>query len=221
MTHLLPHLKQVNPLITERLALDDHIISFLAPFTYGPYALAYRQDALEEAPRSYKELWNAEHRGKVSIADYDTANIYMTALMLGFPHGDLFNLNDSQLQAIESELRTLHQQSQPDYWGENLPVDRAGALNIGTDWGVGVQQINALGEHTWQLVIPEEGATAWVDSWMLSKQCRDDHRIVAHAFIDFSLQSQMQARVARTTSYGITNIYASRPHDRGGGIKSI
>ena len=142
--------------------------------------------------QGYKELWNAEHRGKVSIADYDTANIYMTALMLGFPHGDLFNLNDSQLQAIESELRTLHQQSQPDYWGENLPVDRAGALNIGTDWGVGVQQINALGEHTRQLVIPEEGATAWVDSWMLSKQCRDDHHIVAHAFIDFSLQSQMQ-----------------------------
>jgi spermidine/putrescine-binding protein len=59
-------------------------------------------------------------------------------------------------------------------------------------------------------LIPEEGATAWVDSWMLSARAGNSVREVAHAFIEFRLQVEQQATITRSTSYGVTNIYASR-----------
>ena len=45
---------------------------------------------------------------------------------------------------------------------------------------------------------------------MLNKACEGDTKIVAHAFINFSLGAKMQAEIARATSYGVTNMYASR-----------
>ena len=53
--------------------------------------MAYREGAYAEPPTSYRALWDASKQGRVSIADYDTANIYMAALMLGVPKTDLYN----------------------------------------------------------------------------------------------------------------------------------
>ena len=208
---LLPHVKQVNPLIGKRLAKNEKMMPYIAPYTFGPYALAYRKDKFKEAPNSYDVLWAEENRMKVSLADYDTANIYLTALRLGIPENELFTLSDEQLATIEQELLKLHTESKPIYWGDNLPVDQAEQLHVGTDWGVGVQQINERdGAPEWGFVIPEEGATAWVDTWMLGAHVSGDEKQVAHAFVDFVLQPEIQAEVARVTSYGVVNMYASR-----------
>jgi spermidine/putrescine-binding protein len=205
----LPSLRQVNPVIIERLAINKTIIPYIAPLTFGPYAMAYRVAAFEEAPNSYRALWQAAP-GKVSIADYDTANIYMTALMLGIPNKDLFRMNAAQLAEVEQALRELHADKKPVYWGENIPVAEASSFDIGTDWGVGVQQINKNSHDQWATIIPKEGATAWVDVWMLSAHCDPQVSKIAHAFVEMSLQAEIQARIARATSYGVTNMYASR-----------
>ena len=83
--NLLPSLKQINPAIINRLTTSDDLLPYVAPLTFGPYALAYRKDAFETPPQSYRELWNPKHQGKISIAEYDTANIYMTPHVGCFP----------------------------------------------------------------------------------------------------------------------------------------
>ena len=153
---LLPVSRQVNPLIFERLALSPDVLPYIAPLTFGPYALAYRTDAFEKPPTSYRALWDAGRRGRVSIADYDTANIYMAALMIGIPKTDLFSMNADQLAQVEDALRALHENTEPKYWGDNLPVEEAHVLDVGTDWGVGVQQINASGNTEWAITVPEK-----------------------------------------------------------------
>ena len=105
-------------------------------------------------------------------------------------------MNSEQLSKVEAALRELHTTAKPQYWGDNLPITLANDLDIGTDWGVGVQQINATNGPAWKICIPAEGATAWVDSWMLSAHSQGDQRLVAHEFIQFSLQAEMQARIA-------------------------
>ncbi len=204
----LPHMKEINPLI--RQAQPAETRQHLVPFTFGPYALAYNTERTTP-PTSYQALWDNRHASRITIADYDTANIYLAALALGMPKESLFSLSDQALAQITHKLRQLKQQQRANYWRENLDPTTAKQYDLGTDWGVGVRQINLnKSDSPWALTIPKEGATAWMDTWMLSAKTRGETLKVAHAFIDFALRADTQAQVARATSYGVVNMYVIR-----------
>lgn len=202
-----PNARKLNPLILQKL--PKAVLSHALPFTYGPYALAYNTETMAQ-PESYRVLWDPRHRGRISISTYDTANIYMVALMLGFPVEQLFNLNDEQLAAITAELKQLRTQQQPTYWDDNLDPNDAQQLDVALDWSVGVQQINALGGPRWDMVVPREGATAWVDSWAIGAHVKGEALRAACIIIDVALSQQAQAAVARATGYAVVNMYAGR-----------
>ena len=218
----LSHYSQLNQVLLDKLGQD--VLKYGAPYTFGPYALAYRKEAFPEAPNSYSVLWDAAHSGKVSISEYDTANIYMAALLVGVEADNLFDLTDAQLSSVTEKLKQLNSEQKPIYWSDNLDPELADSLNVATDWGVGVRQINAKSmmagekntdsgankEDKWGLLIPQEGATAWVDLWMMSARLSGDRLKVAYEFIDFSLSAESQAQIARKTSYGVTNVYVGR-----------
>lgn len=203
------NLSQINPLIGKRLTLGD-AIDYVVPYTFGPYALAYNMMTVTTAPDSYEILWNPQYAGRVSVASYDTANIYMVALALHIPEDHLFSMNDTEMAQVAEKLKALHTQQKPIYWGDNLAPDQANNLDVGTDWGVGVEMINKQNKGKWGIVVPREGATAWVDTWMIGKHVAGDTLTVAHAFINYVLSPPVQAELARQTSYGVVNIYASR-----------
>ena len=202
---------QINPIILETNFYNINGKTYAVPFTFGPYAIAYNKDKMKP-PTSYSVFWNPKYRKKVSISsEYDTANIYMTALMLGISGKDIFNLNNSQLRIIEIKLRQLCRQQIAEYWEDNLNPLSYNKLYVGTDWGVGVNQINKKYNGNWGLIIPEEGATAWIDSWVMTKNINNiDVEKTAYAFIDYMLSPKVQAQVAQVTSYGPTNPYAGR-----------
>jgi len=94
-----PKYRQINPNILKKGAHQLNGVAYAVPFCFGPYSIAYNKDKMI-APESYKELWNPKYKKRVSISgDYDTLNIYITALMLGFTN--IFNLNDQQLKLVE------------------------------------------------------------------------------------------------------------------------
>jgi spermidine/putrescine-binding protein len=202
-----PKQYSINPLII--LKLPTNFSRYAVPFTFGPYALAYNTKSMS-APNSYRVLWDPRYRGRISISDYDTANIYMVALMLGYSADQLFNLSDDQLKNITNKLTLLRRQQQPIYWKENLNPLEASRLDVGTDWSVGVKQINQKSPGSWGIVIPREGATAWVDSWAIGAHVKGEKLKAACAFINIALSAKSQAEVARATGYGVVNMYVGR-----------
>lgn len=163
-------------------------------------------------PKSYKTLWDKKYRKRVSIpGEYYTINIYMTALMLGFHAKEIFNLNSAQLAAVESKLRELCAYQVREYWKDNLNPESHNEIDLGMDWGIGVNKINRDYKGNWGFAIPEEGATGWVDTWAITKNAVEyDVLIAAYAWIDFMISAEAQAQMARITSYGPVNPYAGR-----------
>ncbi|WP_157237613.1 ABC transporter substrate-binding protein [Beggiatoa alba] len=205
----IPNFRQVNPIILRHgfYRLEGQV--YAAPFTFGPYALAYNKDRMQ-APTSYVILWDERYRKRVSISgDFYAANIYMVALFLKIPESHLFNLSDTELSKIKNRLSLLHTTQIYRYWESNLEPNDMNELDVGMDWGVGVHMINARGGN-WDLVIPEEGATAWVDSWVMASGIANKKIDAAYCFINFMLSATTQAQVMRQTGYGGTNLYVSR-----------
>lgn len=207
----LPHFNQINPIIlaTRCTMVGDRY--FAIPFNFGAYLLAYNR-AKVPPPNSYRILWAPAFRKRVTIpAMYATVNIYMTALMLGFPKEDLFNLSDAQLELIQAKLTELNHDQVAEFWETNIVPSHHYRFDIGMDWGIGVLKINEQFGGNWGVVIPQEGATAWVDAWSLTINIKDpETEALAYSFLDFMLRPESQARMARVTSYGPVNPYSTR-----------
>ena len=210
-TSRLKNFNQINPVI---LGTGCYLIegtAYAVPFNFGPFAIAYNKDKMSE-PESYRELWNKKYRKRVSIpGEYDTINIYMTALMLGIPAKDIFNLNNAQLARVESKLRELCVYQVREFWMDNLNPGSAEDIDIGMDWGIGVNQINRDKRGNWGFTVPAEGATGWIDTWAITKNAIEyDVLMAAYAWIDFMISAEVQAQMARVTSYGPVNPFAGR-----------
>lgn len=202
---------QLNPVIINTHCTEIEGKYYAVPFNFGAYLLAYNKDKVP-SPTSYKILWDAKYKNRVTIPRYyDTINIYMTALMLGFPKEQLFDLSNYQLKIIERKLRELNVNQVSDFWLENLNPEKRDKFDIGMDWGIGVLQINEKYNGNWGVAIPDEGATAWIDTWAITKNVNDPEiEEIAYDFIDFMIDAEAQARMAKITSYGPVNPYATR-----------
>jgi len=56
---------------------------YAVPIVYGPYGLAYNSSKIS-APKSWNAFWQAEYINQYAIsADYNEANIYITAMAMG------------------------------------------------------------------------------------------------------------------------------------------
>lgn len=210
-TSRLKNFRQINPVILETGCYIADGTTYAVPFNFGPYAIAYNKSRVPE-PRSYRVLWDRKYRKRVSIpGEYDTINIYMAALMLGIPREEIFNLNSRQLSLVESKLRELCAYQVKEYWKDNLNPESSDSIDIGMDWGIGVNKINSKTPDSWGFVIPEEGATGWIDTWSITRNAVTyDVLVAAYAWIDFMISAEIQARMARVTSYGPINPYAGR-----------
>jgi spermidine/putrescine-binding protein len=210
-TSRLKNFNQINPVI---LGTGSYLIdgtAYAVPFNFGPYAIAYNRDKVQE-PKSYKIFWDKRYSKRVSIpGEYDTINIYMAALMLGIPAKNIFNLTASQLAAVELKLKELCTYQVKEFWTENLNPESRNDIDIAMDWGIGVNQINQRYKGNWGFIIPEEGATGWIDAWSITKNALEyDVLVAAYAWIDFMISAEVQAQMARVTSYGPVNPYAGR-----------
>ncbi|MFZ5573348.1 MAG: ABC transporter substrate-binding protein [Thermodesulfobacteriota bacterium] len=207
----LSNFNQINPVVLETRCHEVDGLPYAVPFNFGPYSIAYNRDKMP-APASYKVLWDRRYAKRVAIpGEYDTINIYMTALMLGMPKTDLFDLDAEQLAAVEDKLRELCRYQVGEYWRDNLDPESRERVDVGMDWGIGVNLINRKYEGNWGLAIPEEGATGWIDTWAISINATDPKVLeAAYIWIDFMISAERQAQMARITSYGPINPYAGR-----------
>jgi putative spermidine/putrescine transport system substrate-binding protein len=171
------------------------------PHGYGANLLMYNTDDVSPAPTSWSAVFDdaAAQDGKVTAYD---SPIYIAdaALYLMKHEPDLgienpYALDEDQLAAA---VELLKQQNEyvSEYWSDYLKEIQAfttGDSTIGTTWQV-IANLAQADKVPVEAILPEEGATGWSDTWMISS--KTEHRNCAYAWLDHIISPQANADVA-------------------------
>ncbi|MET1037288.1 MAG: ABC transporter substrate-binding protein [Aeromicrobium sp.] len=162
------------------------------PHGYGANLLMFNTDEVTPAPTSWSAVFEpdelAKHQGKVTAYD---SPIYIAdaALYLMKTQPDLgienpYALDEEQFTAAVDLLKG-QRAAIGEYWSDYLKQISAfetGDSVIGTTWQVIVNSIDAEKTNV-EAILPEEGATGWSDTWMISSKAENPN--CAYAWLNY------------------------------------
>jgi putative spermidine/putrescine transport system substrate-binding protein len=177
------------------------------PYVWGPNVLMFNTDVVKQAPTSWEPTFSADSPYAGQVTAYDSpifiadAALYLKAHNPDLGITDPYELTQEQLDA---SVELLKEQSDiiGKYWAayaDEIDGFAAGDLAIGTAWPYQVNVLKGEGEPI-DAVIPEEGATGWADTWMMSANA--PHPNCMYQWMVWTMKPDVQAAVA--TWFGAT-----------------
>lgn len=195
-----------NSFVTENKKL------YGVPAAAGGYSLLYNKDLIKVAPTSWNILWDPKYKNKYAISKgFYEANMYITALALGFDPKDISNLNKINTPQFKAKLKTLL--SHARFWdGAPKKKDLEG-LMFTTAWGI-TGSVKDDNERQWVFSFPKEGITFWTD--YLSVTTAVDRNAfakqLAFEWLDMVLSKQYQAKYITEKSKYLSPTPDAIPH---------
>jgi putative spermidine/putrescine transport system substrate-binding protein len=171
------------------------------PYLWGPNVLMYNTDVVKEEPTSCDITWDADspYAGKVTAYDSPIfiadAALYLMAHEPDLGITDPYELTEEQLDAAV-ELLTTQSDLIGKYWAgyaDEIDAFASGDVVVGTAWPYQVNVLQADGEPV-EAVIPEEGATGWADTWMMSANA--PHPNCMYEWMKWTMTPEVQADAA-------------------------
>lgn len=171
------------------------------PHGRGSNLLMYDPDEVKPAPTSWDVVFDnaGDYSGKVTAYD---SPIYIAdaALYLREHEPDLgiedpYELDQEQFDAA-IELLKAQKEHVGEYWSDYTKEIQAfanGDSSVGTTWQVINNLLAAEGENE-EVVLPEEGATGWSDTWMISSEAANPN--CAYLWMDHIISPEANAGVA-------------------------
>ncbi len=174
------------------------------PHGYGANLLMYNTEVVQPAPTSWSVVFDgsSEYKGKVTAYD---SPIYIADaalyLMTHSPELGITNpyaLDETQLAAAVDLLKA-QRVNVGEYWSDYLKAIQSfdtGDTVVGTTWQVIKNYLAA--DTPAAVVLPEEGATGWSDSWMVSSKAKSPN--CAYMWLDYIISPK--ANAAATEYFG-------------------
>ena len=181
------------------------------PFMWGPDPLIYDTTAFAQPPDSWNVFWDAKYRGKISVWD-DLSTVYMAAQVLGYDKpdpGQLYNLNDEQLEAVKKKLLELKPNIRK-MWatgGELTNLFQNHEVVAAMGWPLMTNQLRKSKFPVGEL-IPKENTTGWIDHLMIT--AGSENKELAGKFLEFMITAQTQKMVTDVTGYTPANPQAAK-----------
>lgn len=166
-------------------------------FTWGPCPITYNADMIEEPPTSWAVLFDRRYRQRIAVND-DLTTLYTVALTMGYK--DPYNLAEEDLQKVKARLLELKPQIRK-FWstaGELENLFANGEVDLALSWPLITNSLRKQGRNVGE-VTPVEGATGWIDSWMIVKGTR--RKDLAEKWIDTMLEPRTQKKLTDVTAY--------------------
>ncbi len=181
---LLPNMKHLDP---ELLNKDyDPGNNHSIPYLWGSTGIAVNTDDIpREQITSWKDLWRPEFKGKLLLQD-DVREVFHMALRIKG-----FSGNTTDPGEIEQAYLLL-KRLMPNVLLFNSDSPRlpflAGEVSIGMIWN-GEAWMARQENPAIQYVYPKEGASFWVDSFVIPQGARNPKG--AHTFINFMMTPEV------------------------------
>ncbi|GAA1976564.1 ABC transporter substrate-binding protein [Microbacterium pumilum] len=172
--------------------------SYGVPHGYGANLLLYNTDDVTPAPTSWDVVFDkaSEYTGKVTAYDSPIyiadAAVYLMAHQPDLGITNPYALDETQFQAAVDLLKEQRPHIS-EYWSDYLKEISAfetGDSVVGTTWQVIENSLEAEGAAT-DVVLPEEGATGWSDTWMIASEAKSPN--CAYAWLDYIASPEANA----------------------------
>jgi putative spermidine/putrescine transport system substrate-binding protein len=172
---------------------------------WGPNTLLYNTQKVTPAPSSWSVIYNPKFKGQVTVPDNPIqiadAALYLSKTQPGLGITNPYELNEKQLSAAVTLLKS----QRPlivKYWAlasDEIDLFKNGNAVVGASWPYQTNTLQADKAPVKDL-IPSEGATGWLDTWMLASHAR--HPNCAYLWMRYISQPKVQAEQA--ISFGET-----------------
>jgi spermidine/putrescine transport system substrate-binding protein len=157
----IPNAADLSPDKASSPLLNHDGKSYGVPWVWGLTALAINEKAFPTPPTSINEMWNEAHKGRVVLRDDALEAIQFGAIATGQ------NINDiKDLDAVKAKLTSLMPQIRTFWSSENdwNQMVASNQIDIGTYWSGSADRAKTHFKLPVALVIPQEGAVAWLDA---------------------------------------------------------
>lgn len=204
-TDLLKNYAGIFPFLKDRAWNTVDGKHYGVPHGYGANLLMYSTDAFPTPPTSWNVVFDkaSEHPGKVTAYDSPIyiadAAVYLMAHKPELKIENPYALDQKQFDAAVALLKD-QRKNISEYWGDYLKEVQSfqsGDSVVGTTWQVIQNTLAAEGAKT-DVVLPDEGATGWSDTWMISSKAKNPN--CAYAWLDYI--SSPKANAQATAFFG-------------------
>jgi putative spermidine/putrescine transport system substrate-binding protein len=166
---------------------------------FGPNVLMVNTKAFKKPPTTWGAIYDPKNKGKITIPDNPIqiadAALYLSKTKPGLGIKDPYELTKPQLDAAV-QLLEKQRPLVKKYWAlasDQIDLFKNGGSTIGASWPY---QVNTLRADKVPVVgvIPKEGVTGWLDTWMLSSKAK--HPNCAYRWMQWISQPKPQAQQA-------------------------
>jgi putative spermidine/putrescine transport system substrate-binding protein len=174
---------------------------------WGPNTLMYNTTKVKPAPTSWSALYSPKYKGKITVPNNPIqiadAALYLSKTKPALGIKDPYELNKTQFAAAIALLKKQRPLVKK-YWGlasDEISLFKNGDATIGASWPYTTGQLRAAKSPVRE-VIPKEGATGWLDTWMVSAHSKNLD--CAYKWLAYISTPKVQAMQA--TNYGETPV---------------
>jgi len=174
---------------------------------WGPNTLLYNTQSVKPEPKSWGEIYSPKYKGAITVPNNPIqiadAALYLSKTQPSLGITDPYEITEAQLNAAVALLK----QQRPlikKYWAlasDEIELFKNGDAVIGAAWPYQYSTLIAAKSPVKQ-IIPEQGATGWSDTWMLSTNAK--HPNCAYKWVNWVSTPKVQAQQA--ISYGETPV---------------
>ncbi len=166
---------------------------------WGPNTLLYNTTKVTPAPTSWAALYDAKYKGRVTVPDNPIqiadAALYLMKTQPSLGIKDPYELNKKQFDATVALLKKQKPLIKK-YWAlasDEIDLFKNGDAWIGASWPYQTNTLQGAKVKVKDLV-PKEGATGWLDTWMLSAKAK--HPNCAYKWLAWISTPKVQAQQA-------------------------
>jgi len=174
---------------------------------WGPNTLLYNTMKFPTAPTTWGVIYDPQYKGLITIPDNPIqiadAALYLSKTKPSLGITDPYELTQPQFDAAV-KLLTDQRPLVKAYWAavaDEETLFKSGDALVGAAWPIMTSDLKKAGAPTAD-TIPSEGATGWVDTWMLATKA--PHPNCAYLWAKWVSTPQVQAEQA--ISYGETPV---------------
>ncbi|MFC5337129.1 ABC transporter substrate-binding protein [Leucobacter denitrificans] len=178
------------------------------PYQAGMTGLVYNTKLYPKGVKTVSDLWDPALKGKVSLLSEQGDTISLIMLEQGIDitgdwGDDEFN---AALEVVEEHLASGQVYTvKGNSYTQDLETE---AVWAGMAWSGDITMINdSAGEEVWKFVVPEAGATQFIDSFVMPTAV--DAYDQVHKLIDYYYEPEVAAEVAAYVQY-VTPVAGAR-----------